>query len=166
MCNFFSFITKGDGKAIYAGVGDRKKCPNSLCDSHSWLAYNKYKKVVGSCDTVNKYEYVNGELIVDQINVADDRRLVEKWIKKFSDSSKFQSMCLALVKWDGYELEYVKNQTPEICLAAVKQDGHALKYVKNQTPEICLAAVKENGFALMYVKKPTPKIIKAAREAK
>ena len=39
----------------------------------------------------------------------------------------------------------------EDCLAAVKQDGFALQFVKKQTPEICLAAVKENGFALKFI---------------
>ena len=38
------------------------------------------------------------------------------------------------------------------CLEAVKRDGYALQYVKEQTPEICLAAVKQNELALRYVK--------------
>jgi len=38
------------------------------------------------------------------------------------------------------------------CLKAVKENGWALQYVKNQTPEICLAAVKEDADALRYVK--------------
>ena len=45
---------------------------------------------------------------------------------------------LEAVKQDGWALQYVKEQTPEICLEAVKQDGYALRYVKKQTPEICL----------------------------
>ena len=38
------------------------------------------------------------------------------------------------------------------CLEAVKQNGFALQYVKEQTPEICLEAVKQNELALRYVK--------------
>ena len=37
-------------------------------------------------------------------------------------------------------------------LEAVKQNGFALQYVKEQTPEICLEAVKEDGYALQYVR--------------
>jgi hypothetical protein len=60
---------------------------------------------------------------------------------------------LEAVKEDGYALQYVKEQTPEICLAAVKQNGYVLQYVKEQTPEICLTAVKEDSYALQYVDK-------------
>ena len=63
--------------------------------------------------------------------------------------------CLAAVKRDGYNLRFVKNQTPEICLVAVKENGYALKFVKEQTPEICLEAVKEDGHALEFVKEQT-----------
>ncbi len=38
-------------------------------------------------------------------------------------------------------------------LEQVTQDGFALEYVKKQTPEICLAAVKENSIAIQFVKK-------------
>lgn len=65
---------------------------------------------------------------------------------------------LAAVKQDGWALQHVKEQTPEICLAAVKQYGYALQYVNEQTPEICLAAVKQDGDALRYVKEQTPEI--------
>ena len=60
-------------------------------------------------------------------------------------------ICLEAVKQNGYALRFVHNQTPEICLEAVKQDGYALQYVHNQTPEICLEAVKQDGYALKYV---------------
>jgi len=62
-------------------------------------------------------------------------------------------ICLEAVRENGLALQYVHNQTPEICLEAVKKDGHALQYVQDQTPEICLAAVKQNGYALSYVDK-------------
>ena len=66
--------------------------------------------------------------------------------------------CLAAVKRDGYNLRFVKNQTPKICLEAVKRDGYALKFVKEQTPKICLVAVKQNGLALKWVNEQTPEI--------
>ena len=52
--------------------------------------------------------------------------------------------CLASVKNNGYNLQFVKNQTEEICLAAIKRHRWALKYVKNQTEEICLEALNQN----------------------
>ena len=55
------------------------------------------------------------------------------------------------VKRDWRELEFVKDQTPEICLAAVQQNECALQYIKKQTPEICTVAVKKNGYALALV---------------
>ena len=48
------------------------------------------------------------------------------------------------VKYDGYKLEFIKEQTLEICLSAVNRSGNVLKYVKEQTLEICLAAIKQN----------------------
>jgi hypothetical protein len=58
---------------------------------------------------------------------------------------------LRAVRQDGYALQYVKIQTPEICLEAVIQNGDALQFVNIQTPEICLEAVKQYGYALKYV---------------
>jgi hypothetical protein len=39
---------------------------------------------------------------------------------------------LAAVKKNGYALEYVKDQTPEICLEAVKQDGWSIRFVPQE----------------------------------
>ena len=61
--------------------------------------------------------------------------------------------CLEAVKQNGYNLQYVKEQTEDICLEAVKQNGYALQYVQNQTKEMCIEAVKQDGFALQYVNK-------------
>ena len=75
-----------------------------------------------------------------------------------------EEYCLDAVKNNGYELKYIKIQTPEICLEAVKNYAWALKYIKIQTPEICLAAVKQVGNSLQYVKDQTPEICLAALE--
>ena len=58
---------------------------------------------------------------------------------------------LAAVRRLGGNLQFVKEQTPEICLAAVITNGYALRYVREQTREICLAAVKQNSDALRFV---------------
>ena len=64
-----------------------------------------------------------------------------------------ESKDLESVKEDGYNLQYVKNQTEEICLAAVKQNGWTLKNVKNQTEQVCLEAAKNSSGPLgHYIK--------------
>ena len=65
---------------------------------------------------------------------------------------------LEMVKQNGFDLKYVKNQTETVCLEAVKQNGYALQYVKNQTEEICLAAVIQDGWALDYVINQTERV--------
>lgn len=52
-------------------------------------------------------------------------------------------------KWKTFTMK--KNLKGEEALEAVKRDGYDLEYVKEQTTEICLAAVKENEDALKYV---------------
>ena len=85
-----------------------------------------------------------------------------------------EQMCIEAVRYDGYALEFVENQTLEICIEAVRQNGYALRYVKEQTEEdvrkgtkflspmayetICLEAVRANGLALEYVKEQTEEI--------
>ena len=39
----------------------------------------------------------------------------------------------------------------EEVLQELQQNGFALQYVQVQTPELCMAAVQEYGFALQYV---------------
>lgn len=67
-------------------------------------------------------------------------------------------VCLEAVKEDWQALQFVKNQTPDLCLIAIREDDSALQFVKEQTPEICLEAVKQNGGALQFVKDQTPEL--------
>ena len=41
---------------------------------------------------------------------------------------------LEIIKTDGWCLQHIKEQTPEICMAAVRQNGYTLYYVKDKTP--------------------------------
>ena len=41
------------------------------------------------------------------------------------------------------EIRFFDIQPIELCLAAVRQDGFALDYVRDQTPEICLEVAKK-----------------------
>jgi len=164
MCEFFSFVSTGDGRFLYFDVDQRSHAhltQSYLSDSHSSLAAY-YLNSAAADDRMNKYEYRDGQLIVDQVNVKDDSKQAGRWIKKFVITKEFEQLCLAAVQQDGWALEYIKEQTPEICLAAVQQTWRALRYVKEQTPEICLAAVQQNGLALQYIKEQTPELCLAA----
>lgn len=58
---------------------------------------------------------------------------------------------LKKVTQNGYALEFVKIQTPELCLTPVKQDRMTLKFIKKQTSGICIESVTKNGSALQFV---------------
>jgi hypothetical protein len=87
MCNFFSFLSDGNGSYIYADwelrqkilKGEIKADSNQGADSHSWLAKHFIKN--GAEDKYNKYEYnpLTRVFTVDQINTEDDRASAEKW---------------------------------------------------------------------------------------
>jgi hypothetical protein len=164
MCQFFSFVTKGDGKPIYFNAEERKALPDDVkVDSHTTIAVTKLKHVHAD-DKVNKYEYVNGEFVVDQINVEDDKEKAEKWITEFVKTDEFQEICLATVRKNGFVLKFVKKPTEEICLEAMRNYGLALEFVEKQTEAICLEAVRNSGWALQYVEKHTAAIcLEAAR---
>ena len=49
------------------------------------------------------------------------------------------------------KLEAKKNLKGKEALEAAKRNGYALQYVKEQTPEICLKAVKQEADALQFV---------------
>jgi hypothetical protein len=164
MCNFFSFISNGRGKVSFADAKlrtDPEFIKNFEPDSHTSLAAHFYKSAAAD-DQVNKFEFLNGEFVVDQINVADDTEQVKKWCLNFVGGDAFKEICLAAVKQNGLALQFVKEQTEELCLAAVKQNGLALQFVKEQTEELCLAEVKQNGLALQFVKEQTEEICLAA----
>jgi tetratricopeptide (TPR) repeat protein len=86
----------------------------------------------------------------------------EQWLPKTAEN------CLAVVKQNGFALEYVPEnlKTAELCLAAVNQSGGALEYVPQnlKTAELCLAAVNDWGGALADVPENlrTPEICLAA----
>ena len=56
-------------------------------------------------------------------------------LKTMFENSNYEisdiQQALEAVKKDGYALQYVKEQTPEIALEAVKKDGGALQFVKS-----------------------------------
>jgi len=113
MCDFFSFISDGQGNVKYFNHKQRnrfrRKNPNNWeMDSHTSIAAFCSKKA-NADDKFNKYEYSNGEFIIDQINVKNDSKKVRKWLDEFIESEEFKEICLAVVKNDGCALQYVST---------------------------------------------------------
>ena len=48
-----------------------------------------------------------------------------------------------------------KYRTEEEQLAVVKQEGYAIQYINNPSEEVQLAAVKQNGNAIQFIKNPS-----------
>lgn len=84
MCQFFSFVTDGQGGRYYLNWDYRKSHLNQNCDSHSVIAdVHGFKGKL--LDTLNKYKYnpLTKEFTVDQINnEVDDRIQVEEWVRE------------------------------------------------------------------------------------
>jgi hypothetical protein len=51
-----------------------------------------------------------------------------------------------------FEDEFEKWNSEDYCKTAVQEDGYALQYVHKQTPELCKLAVQQNGYALLFVR--------------
>lgn len=87
MCEFFSFVTNGNGKPMYFGAEMRRKIiagetEYQDTDSHTSIAH--YNGCRGRDeDGLNKYEFnpLTGKFIVDQLNTVDDSLLAEKAVR-------------------------------------------------------------------------------------
>lgn len=153
MCNFFSFITKGDGVGIYSRGG---------AQSHALIA----EEARVSEDRVNKYEYSLGRLKVDQINTVYDREGAEKWVRKFILTPKWERVQLEAVKRDGWVIKYIESPSEAVKLEAVKQDGWAIQYIVNPSEEVKLMAVKQDGEAIKYIVNPSEEVQLMAKRNK
>ena len=63
-------------------------------------------------------------------------------IMSYNDFINIRDLFFKEFTKDVLNLNYVKEQTPEICLEAVKQNGWNLKYVKEQIPEFVSKLLK------------------------
>ena len=130
---YVRFVTIPDDALVWTEVGERS---SPITPFLSELFSKKFK--------------TNCLILGNRMEIGD----LEIW--------KDPAYCLTAVKYDGFSLRYIKQQTKEINLAAVEQDGYALQYVRNQTEEICLEAVQNYGLTLKYVKQQTEEICLAA----
>ena len=151
MCKFFSFVTRGDGKAVFFDAAAREALLESnqedyIPDSHTSIVHKFISTISADEDMCNKYEYSAGQLIVYQLNTIDDSKKIKKWIAKFAKSAEFKNICEKAVMQNGYTLSDVPEhlKTPELCEKAVMQNGCALVYVPEhlKTLELCEKAYK------------------------
>ena len=160
MCKFFSFISDPKGNVHYFNADERLKLLKSNPeeynpDSHSSIVH-KLVSIQGNVeDHCNKYELLQGEFIVDQINGKNDSEKMKRWVENFIKTDEFREVCLATVTENGYAVQFLTDEqkTPEVCLAAVGQGGHAVQYLTDEqrTPEVCLGAVAQSGCAVKYL---------------
>jgi len=159
MCNFFSFISNGKGNVKYFTLEQRKQFYKNnpkqyKMDSHSSIASFYYGNN-NSDDKVNKYEFTINGFIIDQINVKDDSKQVEKWLNEFIKTEEYEELCKMLVEQNGIMLQYIprKYRTKEICKLAVKQNCFSLYYVPKHLIDynLCEMALKQDVRVLKYV---------------
>ena len=122
MCQFFSFVSNGQGKFFYLNSRQRKEVRESgeNPDSHSFIIEYFQKKgelAIGNSveDKFNKYEFVFNErgfkFIVDQINTKDDSEEAEKFVENLFENIKLEDY---LDSYNAYfYCRYIKDR-PEI----------------------------------------------------
>lgn len=90
----------------------------------------------------------------------DDLQKLEKYYEKFKNL-KFHKVeqtpekCLENI--NGFNLQYIDNQTEEICIKAVKCNFNEYKYVKNKTPAVKIEAILKNP-KLLQKNEQTPEL--------
>jgi hypothetical protein len=160
MCNFFSFVTKGDGKPIYFDLKTIKELEKDNPEdynfnSHSSIVHKFISENPLIDDKVNKYEYIKGELIVDQINTKNDKNKVEKWIEHFAKSEEFYKLCEKAVENNIWALEFIPDHLKDykLCEKAVENNSRALEFIPDHLKDykLCEKAVESNGWALQFV---------------
>lgn len=60
-------------------------------------------------------------------------------------------MCLNAVQFDGFLLQYIKNQTPEICITALTQNYKAFSLVEIKMIPLIMKFIAENNKLYNYV---------------
>jgi hypothetical protein len=126
-------------------------------------------------DLDNIVEYITYGNNIAEIEILDDSEIYVE--SKKCKASKFNIISiyslydfisnlpydiqLFIVKQNGYVLQFIENQTPELCKEAL-QNGIEIKFIKNKTEDLCKLAVSKNGISLIFIKNQTDEICKIA----
>ena len=157
MCDFFSFVMVNGSPRYLDAKWRRKKKADG--DNHSTIC----AELKLNCDKVNKFEYEQGVLRVDQINNEHDHiRHAETWIKKFIKTKEWKDLCLATVEVDAGQIEYMSPtdifNNKKVQYEAVRQGGLLISYIVEPSERVQLAAVKQDPEAIQFIKNPTLRV--------
>ena len=61
---------------------------------------------------------------------------------------------LAIIKEDGWKIQFIENPSEAVQIAAVQQDGDALQYIENPSEDVKIAAIKQNPHVIEFVNNP------------
>jgi hypothetical protein len=86
----------------------------------------------------------------------------EEVLRLISDNLGFNPLdresCLAEVKQNGYNIQWIHNPDKELQLEAVKRDGYSIQFIQNPDKEVQLEAVKQNGYSIQWIHNPDKKV--------
>ena len=125
MCNFFSFVTKGNQRYYFDWKQRQELLLNNPedyePDSHTSICH--YHKL--DDDKVNKYEYnpLTKKFTVDQINIKDDQAMAKKWVEKLNFKNIVEPLIIKPIihpfqiqspEWNDKHLQLLK-QWDSVC---------------------------------------------------
>lgn len=130
---------------------------NILAKDYSVTAY--YKLCMNAVkENGLELQFVDKKALPEHTHIDIDKTAVKQngWALQWVTEQTPELCRIAVCSHTG-ALKWIKDTSteglyPEICIVAVLVDGYCLDKVLYQTFVICLAAVKSNGCALQYVK--------------
>ena len=155
MCKFFSFISDGKGNVSYFNAKQRNTLKGLDFDFHTRIARyflpNRFYRAVGSAHQVNKFEFVNGEFAIVQLNTDDDSAQVRKWCEEFVKTAEFQDIMLYAVLNEALEIRFIKSPSETIQLAVVLQDAYLIRFIDSPSEFVQMVAVMQDGYAIQCI---------------
>lgn len=92
----------------------------------------------------------------DIINNNHRRLAVEQDVSIFQDLETYdESVAIAAVKQDCYQLNYIHMQSHKVCMAAIENDWRAIGAIDDQSMSLCLAAYRKNRNAANLIRSTT-----------
>jgi hypothetical protein len=69
-----------------------------------------------------------------------------------------QDTWIKSVEKNAWNIEHIKNPTPQVQMAAVEKRPYIIKYIENPTPQVQMVAVEKDGGNIKYIKNPTDEV--------
>lgn len=100
------------------------------------VLFNVLEKSSSKCRIVDfPKDKIYNPFLLNFTNSENEKYIIAKYYREYEFSGflvheQSQKKCFEVVREDGLNLRYVKNQTTEICLAAMANNPDSEKYVK------------------------------------